>query len=92
LSDPELWLYKWKIKINTCNSTAVTFTRKRQVPRNRIKLFEQEIPWSAEAKYLGRHFERILTWEAQLKLWEIKQCNALKRSIPSSNIGQLTGK
>jgi hypothetical protein len=77
MSDLQSWLYKRKTKINIDKSTAVTLTIKRQVPRNRIKLFEQEIPWSAEAKYLGIRLEISLTWKAQLKLWKIKQCNAL---------------
>jgi hypothetical protein len=51
MSDLESWLYNWEIKINTENGTVVTFTKGRQVPRIRLKLFEQEIPWSAEATY-----------------------------------------
>lgn len=31
-------------------SGAVMFTKKRKVPRNMPKLFEQEITWSAEGK------------------------------------------
>jgi hypothetical protein len=37
------------------------------VPRNRLKLFEQETPWSAEAKYMGIHLVRRLTWKAHIK-------------------------
>jgi hypothetical protein len=62
----ESWLYKWKIKINTYKSISVAFIRRRQVPQNRLKLFEQEVPHSAEAKYLSIHLEIKLTWKAQI--------------------------
>jgi hypothetical protein len=42
------------------------------VPRNWLKLFEQEVPWSAEAKYLGIHSKRRLTWKAHLNAMENK--------------------
>jgi hypothetical protein len=57
---------------------AVIFTKRSQVPRNRIKIFEQEIPWLTEAKYLGIHLERILTWKAHIKVVENK---AVKRFV-----------
>jgi hypothetical protein len=40
------------------------------VPRNRLKLFEQEIPWSAEAKYLGIHLKTSFTWKAHISILE----------------------
>jgi hypothetical protein len=58
--------------MNTQKSTAVIFTKRSQVPRNRLKLFKQEIPWLAEAKYLGIHLERRLTWKAHIKVMENK--------------------
>jgi hypothetical protein len=42
------------------------------VPRRRLKLFEQEIPGSAEAKYLGIHLESNLVWNADIKAVENK--------------------
>jgi hypothetical protein len=42
-------------------NTAVILQQRRQLPINRLKLLEQEIPWSPEAKYLGMHLERRLT-------------------------------
>jgi hypothetical protein len=70
-------LHKWKMKINTGDSSAVIFTKMRQVPRNRLNLFAQEIPRSAGAKYSGIHLERRLTWKAHIKAKGIKQCKAL---------------
>jgi hypothetical protein len=65
-------LYKWKIQINTNNCTAVTFRKRREGTRNRLKLFQQEIPCSAEAKYLGTHLERNLILKAYVKTMENK--------------------
>jgi hypothetical protein len=58
--------------MNTEKSTAVISTKWRQVARNRLKLFDQEIAWLAEAKYLGIDLERNLTWKAYVKTVENK--------------------
>jgi hypothetical protein len=59
--------------MNTDKSTAVIFTRRR------LKLFEQEIARSAEAKHLGMHLERsLMTGKAQIKPMENK---ALQRFV-----------
>jgi hypothetical protein len=39
--------------MNTDMNTVVMFTKKRYMPREGLKLFEQQIPWSASAKYLA---------------------------------------
>jgi hypothetical protein len=54
-------------------------------------VFEQESPWSAEAKYLGMHLERRLTWKAQIKAMENKKWNAFHRPTPSLNVEYFTG-
>jgi hypothetical protein len=51
------------MKVITEKCTAVIFTIRGQVPRKRVKLFE-EVPWSAETKYLGVHIGRSLTFES----------------------------
>jgi hypothetical protein len=81
MSDLESWLYKWKIKINTKSSTAIIFTKRRKVPRNTLELFEQEIPWSAQANYLGVHLER--TWKAHI---EVIEYEAMQRFLLRSSI------
>jgi hypothetical protein len=64
MSDLETCLWKWKIKIYTDKGTAVVFPKRKQVPRDRLKLFEQEISRSAEAKYLDMHLEGELEVES----------------------------
>jgi hypothetical protein len=66
-----------KYKLTQIKSTATIFIKLKQVPRNRLELFEQEIPSSAEAKYLGIHPESSFTLEAHIKLRKIKHCNTL---------------
>jgi hypothetical protein len=49
-----------------------------EAPRNRLNLFDQELSWSAEAKDLGIHLERILTLKAHIKVIESK---AMQRPV-----------
>jgi hypothetical protein len=53
------------------------------VHRNRPELFDQEIPWSAEAKYMGMHLERSLTWKVHITATEIK---AMQRFVEFHSI------
>jgi hypothetical protein len=39
---------------------------------SRLKLFNQNIQWSAGAKYLGTHLERSLTGKSRIKAMENK--------------------
>ena len=55
------WLKKWHIKANESKSVHVTFsTRHRVCPP--VTLNGVEIPMAEEAKYLGIHLDRRLTW------------------------------
>lgn len=59
------WLKKWRIKINEAKSTHVTFTnRKGNCPP--VKLNNVQIPQSDDAKYLGMHIDRRLTWRKHI--------------------------
>lgn len=40
--------------------------------RNRLILFDQEIAWFAEVKYLVIHLERKFTWRTHVKAVENK--------------------
>ncbi|GFX72067.1 probable RNA-directed DNA polymerase from transposon X-element [Trichonephila clavipes] len=53
---------KWKISINVEKSTAIIFTKKLSFPPP-IIMYNKQIPWSQEAKYLGIIFDTNLTWK-----------------------------
>jgi exonuclease III len=55
------WLTKWRIKPNEAKSVHVTFTtRKNTCPP--VYLYNHHLPQAEDAKYLGMHFDRRLTW------------------------------
>jgi hypothetical protein len=49
----------WKIRVNPMKTQAIYFTRWTS---SRIKLDDQEIPWSPEVKYLGLYFDKRITF------------------------------
>lgn len=57
----EKWLRQWRIKVNTDKSVQVTFTLRRKTCPP-VKLCDVEITQSDDAKYLGMHLDRRLTW------------------------------
>ncbi|GFU02594.1 probable RNA-directed DNA polymerase from transposon X-element [Trichonephila clavipes] len=56
---------KWKISINVEKSTAIIFTKKQSLPPP-IIMYNTQIPWSQEAKYLGIIFDTHLTWKQHI--------------------------
>lgn len=61
----EKWFNKWRIKANKDKSVHVTFTlRKETCPQ--VKLYNEEVPQEDNAKYLGIHLDRRLTWKKHI--------------------------
>lgn len=61
----ENWIEKWQIKINENKSSHVTFTlRRQQCPP--VTINNTAIPQLNEAKYLGMHMDRRLTWKTHI--------------------------
>ncbi|GFS64058.1 probable RNA-directed DNA polymerase from transposon X-element [Trichonephila clavipes] len=56
---------RWKISINVEKSCAVIFTKKRTIPPPLI-MFNKQIPWSQNTKYLGVIFDSHLTWKQHI--------------------------
>ncbi|GBP07916.1 RNA-directed DNA polymerase from mobile element jockey [Eumeta japonica] len=61
----ENWLDKWGIRVNQGKSVHVTFTLRRETCPP-IKLRNEEIPQAEDAKYLGMHLVRRLTWRKHI--------------------------
>lgn len=65
LDEVQLWMNKWKIKINETKSKQVDFTlRKERCPQ--IRLNNTTIPQTTSAKYLGFHLDSKLTWKEHI--------------------------
>ncbi|GBO98989.1 Probable RNA-directed DNA polymerase from transposon X-element [Eumeta japonica] len=56
---------QWRIKANTDKSVQVTFTLRRKTCPP-VKLCNVEIPQADDAKYLGMHLDRRLTWRKHI--------------------------
>ncbi|CAG4972039.1 unnamed protein product [Parnassius apollo] len=65
LTEVESWLKHWRIKANESKSIHVTFTlRKETCPP--VTLNYKVIPQENNAKYLGMHLNRKLTWKKHI--------------------------
>lgn len=62
LTQIQKWLNKWRIRANESKSVHVTFTM-RQETCPPVKLNNQTLPQAENAKYLGMHLDRRLTWK-----------------------------
>ncbi|KAJ4440600.1 hypothetical protein ANN_08746 [Periplaneta americana] len=58
----ELWLQKWKIKLNVAKSQATIFTKCCSRPHTNITLLQTPTPWTSTVKYLGVTLDCRLTW------------------------------
>lgn len=65
LNKTQDWLKKWRIKINSSKCVHVTFTTKRDTCPP-VSINGQEIPIAEEAKYLGIHLDKRLTWRKHI--------------------------
>ncbi|KAJ8710369.1 hypothetical protein PYW07_009735 [Mythimna separata] len=65
LTELESWFDRWRIKANQSKSVHVTFTVRRPTCPP-VRLYNEEIPQAEDAKYLGVHLDRRLTWKKHI--------------------------
>lgn len=65
LNKLEQWFKKWRIKVNSAKCVHVTFTTRRGVCPP-VQLSGHQLPIAEEAKYLGIHLDRSLTWKKHI--------------------------
>lgn len=65
LNDLQIWFDKWRIKANETKSNHVTFTMRRETCPP-VLLNGHPLPQSEDAKYLGMHLDRRLTWKKHI--------------------------
>lgn len=61
----EAWFDLWRIKANTDKSVQVTFALRRKTCPP-VKLYNKDVPQQEDAKYLGMHLDRRLTWRKHI--------------------------
>jgi hypothetical protein len=65
LNKIQQWLKKWRMKANENKSINVTFTMKRNNCPH-VTLNQSQIPQAEDAKYLGIHIDKRLTWRKHI--------------------------
>jgi hypothetical protein len=75
----EIWLRKWKMKINEKTSSHITFSlRQGQCPP--VYINQTIVPHTETVKYLGLHFDQRLTWKDHI-VKKRKQLDSTTREI-----------
>lgn len=78
LNNVNVWLKKWKIRVNAQKSSHITFTLRRD-SCSPVYLNESEIPIKSDVKYLGLHLDRRLTWKTHVKAKRTQLNNKFKK-------------
>jgi hypothetical protein len=65
LNNVQTWLKQWRIKVNETKSVQVTFTLKIETCTP-VTINDTLIEQAQEAKYLGIHIDRRLTWRTHI--------------------------
>ena len=67
INELEIWLDRWRIKINVSKSAAVMFTRKLRDFPAKLKMYDTELNWLKTTRYLGVILDSRLTWKPHLE-------------------------
>ncbi|GBN02906.1 RNA-directed DNA polymerase from mobile element jockey [Araneus ventricosus] len=68
VSELQLWLTDWKIKVNPRKCACLLFTKKRNVPiLNPIQIFGQPVPFVSQYKYLGLILDAKLNFDSHIQ-------------------------
>ncbi|GBM31564.1 putative RNA-directed DNA polymerase from transposon BS [Araneus ventricosus] len=91
VSQLQIWLTDWKIKVNPSKCACLLFTKKRNMPvLNPIQIFGQPVPFVSEYKYLGSILDAKLNFDSHIQRAVTKAKNssfALRRLIaPKSTL------
>lgn len=62
------FMNKWKINLNAAKTQAlfVTNRRKKELPGRNIRIFNANLSWSSESKYLGMIFDKRMTFKKHI--------------------------
>jgi len=73
---------KWKINVNHDKTNAIFITKRRirELPGQHINLFNKQIKWSDEIKYLGVIFDKRMTFQRHIE-YVIERANTAVRVL-----------
>lgn len=75
LNTLEPWLTTWRVKVNVSKCQALLLSKRRTITHNTpLLLFNQNIHWMDQVKYLGVTLDRKLTWSAHIN-YTLKRAN-----------------
>lgn len=77
--DLEDWFTTWRIGVNADKSSALFLTKRRKAPDRNITIFDREVPWRDQAKYLGITIDQKMTWKNHISTCTNKTKMALSR-------------
>ena len=78
------YMRKWKININNKKTQALFITNriKKQLPKATIKVFNEDVKWQTESKYLGMVLEKKLNFKKHIDYVVGKANVAIKTLYP----------
>ncbi|GBO37692.1 putative RNA-directed DNA polymerase from transposon BS, partial [Araneus ventricosus] len=76
------WFLKWKIALNVNKTEAVYFAKGRRKYKPIVKIKNQTITWSQQAKYLGVILDEKLTWKNHITTIKTKFRAASRKLFP----------
>ncbi|GBN59593.1 RNA-directed DNA polymerase from mobile element jockey [Araneus ventricosus] len=76
------WFVKWKIALNVSKTEAVYFAKGEKKHKPVIKIKNNIIPWSQQAKYLGIILDNKLTWQSHISSIKTKFRNVIRKLYP----------
>lgn len=76
------YLKKWKININNQKTQALFITNrlKKQLPKSTIRIFDTDVKWQSDCKYLGMVLEKKLTFKKHFD-YVIHRANVAIRTL-----------
>ena len=78
---------KWKIKLNEQKTQAIFFTRRRknEIPHLPLNIFNSNIEWESNVKYLGLYLDKSLTFKNYIEHITEKVHKVIKILYPMLN-------
>ena len=68
-SNIQSYFTKWKIKLNEQKTQAIFYTRRRknEIPQQPLNIFNSNIEWETNVKYLGMYLDKTLTYRNHIE-------------------------